>query len=341
MERKKSRSKKKKERGASCFNCHRALQAEERVLFVEEEIGRVFCSENCIGEFFKPEIDRLEHEYYGYLTPNDLPGELREQLAGLRWRTLKSPDEMWIEKTLTGDKRYQLIAEYEFKGKPIWSVCLCLFLRGEPSFLFIAFITENSAMVEQYRRGEPVNWKPAHEDRLSDHGTENDTTKATEAADTDGAVTAELLLGVPAEKGQEEADNVIRIDGLAGPWTAEETRRAKRSQDRRKDDVPPENFSQYEKLIEETLQSPHEVWSLKAPHGEKDRHQMYHFLKHFPQEEKGLWYIIVARETDEEDQIEILDAFPTIDSLLVEQYRTGLKEIDQEEVPPTSSRMVH
>ncbi|MEO7161335.1 MAG: hypothetical protein ABI041_00300, partial [Bdellovibrionia bacterium] len=47
-----------------CENCSKDLSRTERALFVEEEVGRIFCSESCIAAFFTPDITRLEKEYF-------------------------------------------------------------------------------------------------------------------------------------------------------------------------------------------------------------------------------------------------------------------------------------
>src|ERR1700737_4752293 len=39
----------------SCHHCAKNLAGDnDRALFVEEEIGRIFCSESCIAAFFTP-----------------------------------------------------------------------------------------------------------------------------------------------------------------------------------------------------------------------------------------------------------------------------------------------
>ena len=43
---------------------------------------------------------------------------------------------------------------------------------------------------------------------------------------------------------------------------------------------------------------------------------------------------------EDQEQIEILDAFPTRDSLLVENYRTGIQEVGAMDLH-AASRMVH
>src|SRR6185295_5913190 len=142
----------------SCLHCGSRLEGGARALFVEEERGRVFCSEDCIAGFFAPEISRLEKEFFRRLSPDDLSADEREQLAHLRWITLQEPDEVWREKTLSGDFRYALISEFQPGNDRIWCVCLCLFLRGEPSFLFLSFTSKDNDLVAHYRKGERMQW---------------------------------------------------------------------------------------------------------------------------------------------------------------------------------------
>ena len=47
-----------------CAYCEKKLTPSDSALFVEEEVGRVFCTEACISHFFSPDVERLEEEYY-------------------------------------------------------------------------------------------------------------------------------------------------------------------------------------------------------------------------------------------------------------------------------------
>lgn len=293
----------------SCHQCAKGLGKNAKALFVEEEVGRTFCSEGCIAGFFTPEIERLEKEYFKRLSPNDLPGEERESLAHLRWVTLQEPDEAWREKTLSGDHRYTLISEFQPGNKRVWCVCICLCLRGEPSFLYLAFITRNAAMVNMYRKGERIQWE-----------------KSTHLAD-------------PQNKGTElEVTDLGQMDRLASDWTEEETIRAKLTQERQPDDIPFEEFSLYQTCFEETLESPDEIWTVQT--NDKNGFKLYHFLRFYPEGQAGVWYVIIARETEDDDQIEILDAFPTRDPELADRYRRGNQEIGNASTK-TSSRVIH
>ena len=63
-----------------------------------------------------------------------------------------------------------------------------------------------------------------------------------------------------------------------------------------------------------------------------------HFIRHFPAENPAIWYVIVARDTDDEEHLEVLDAFPTRDLALVEKYRQGEQEHG---IRKEQSRLVH
>jgi hypothetical protein len=320
----------------TCQNCAERMGTQSRALFVEEEVGRIFCSERCIAAFFTPEIERLEKEYHRRSGASDLTREERDGLAHLRWVTLQEPDEVWREKTLTGDYRYTLISEFQPGNRRVWCVCICLFLRGEPSFLYLAFPTRNAALMSQYRRGERIQWplrarkgrekaaQPQAQAHVDDH-------PAPDSADT----TAEAELPSASELG----------DRLANPWTEDETLRAQLISERSDDDIPPEEFGLYQSCMDETLEAPDEVWAFQA--GGEDSARLYHFIRNYPEESPGVWFIIVAREAsapaeepEEEDQIEILDAFPTRDAALVDRYRRGEQEIG-EVLLPAPSRVVH
>lgn len=328
-----------------CHHCQTNLERSDRALFVEEEIGRIFCSEECISEFFAADVERLEREYLRRLSNSDLSGEEKEKLAHLRWVTLEEPDEIWREKTLSGDHRYTLISEFRPGNRSVWCVCVCLFLRGEPSFLFIAFPTRNEAMVAHYRRGERVQWsKPARQ--------ETARIEQQEASGADPA-TADKVMMTPS--------GPRLIDGLADSWTEDETRRAQQIQRRRSDDIPSEEFEEYHSCLEETLEGPNEVWTIQLDEDESqdsssaagqdsrnsgesadpvEQLKIYHFIRRYPTDRKGYWYVIVARETENEEEIEILDAFPTRDGDLVESYRRGVQEVGQSE-QSSQSRLVH
>ncbi len=289
----------------ACLQCSKRLRKNDRALFVEEENCRIFCSEDCIADFFAPEVGRLEKEYFKNLAQGDLTDQEREAMAHLRWVTLDEPDEVWREKTLSGDFRYTLISEFKPSSKSVWCICICLFLRGEPSFLFLAFPTRNSTLVDRYRRGERVEWA-----------------RGAKKADNE----------------EESEEPEAPTDGLADAWTEDETLRAQLSRKRSPDDIPAADFDKFQRCLDSTVESPDEVWSMSI-RGEGSKAHLYHFIKEFTEEGPSFWYVVAARETDDDEQLEILDAFPTRDASLVDRHRQGEQQLGAER--QVQSRLVH
>lgn len=326
-------SKRSKKVTNACVQCERKIAVNEDALFVEEDVGRMFCSEKCIVSFFEADIESLEKEYYTLISKSEITDEVKERFGHHRWSTLENPQEVWVEKTIKGDLRYTLISEFQEGSLTLWGVCITLFLRGEPSFLFLAFLTGDSNLVEHYRKGEPVNSLP---------------------------------------KGEA---NQPKLDRLAESWTSDETYRASVNKARDKDDIPIDEYSSYDSCIDETLETPDEVWQIQrnsmvvrevtesemaesmasdetSEAGEKtggggsssggsgfQTGLIYHFIKHYSHG-AGFWYILIAKETDDEDQLEILDCFPTRDPDLVDKYRVGSLEIGSRDTGSGSS-LVH
>jgi hypothetical protein len=300
-----TKKKSKLEKINICENCSTGLFENDRALFVEEEIGRIFCSEACIANYFNPDIEILEKEYFRFLPSNDLSDDERDRYAHLKWMTLQKPDELWCQKTLVGDSRYTLISEFQPGSGRIWFICICLFLKEQPSFLLLAFPTRSVEMVNHYRKGEKLIKK----NKASDHSV----------------VAVEEKTANP-------------VDRLAEEWTEDETFRAQFNQERSEDDIQFQEYGKYQNFLEETLETPDEVWSLSVQMG--GALKLYHFIKYYPDQNNGIWFLVVARETENEEEIELLDAFPTRNLNLVEHYRTGKLEVETRETQ-SISRIVH
>jgi hypothetical protein len=279
-----------------CTECDKKIAAKEQALFVEEEVGRFFCSESCIVANFTPDIQKLEREYGKHVSANDLTSEERERFAHLRWMALEQPDEVWVEKVASGDSRYTLISEFKPEKKAVYSVAICLMLRGEPSFLYLAFVSSDRYLVDAFRKGEKL--KVVRKNSLN------------------------------PEPGQEAKPPVDVInagsteDRLAEPWTEADSVRASIIRNRGGDDIAVEDFGFYQNCLEETLQEPSELWSYLP----KAAKRAYHFIRRYDHD-KNFWYVVIAKDTADETQIEIVDAFPTNDEKLIQMCRHGRKEI--------------
>lgn len=280
-----------------CIECSKVIGSSEQVMFVEEEVGRTFCSEACIIAHFTPEIEKLEREYGKHVTAHDLTAQERERYAHLRWVSIEQPDEIWQEKTVKGDARYTIITEFKPENKTVWSVSICLMLRGEPSLLYLAFITSDSHLVDIFRKGERL--------KIARQQASNKQISSEQASN-------------------EQASNVVQLSEsgrLAEPWTEADSLQASVVKNRKSDDISVDDFGFYKHCLEETLQDPNELWSY-TPQGAKP---VYHFLRHYEQEDP-FWYVVMAKDTEDSTQIEIIEAFPTRDASLVQLCRHGEQE---------------
>jgi hypothetical protein len=198
-------------------------------------------------------------------------------------------------------------------------------LKGEPSFLFLAFITQSAELVESFRKGEKIKKKPAAQSKLQ----------------TDNRLDPETS---PAS------------DTLVQSWGEESHYLLEHAQARSEQDIPASEFDQYQGCLEETLEEPNEVWAFfmteegkvlsesEASQEENDAvetRKIYTFIRHYPTETPEMWYVVIAKETESDDQIELLDAFPSNDSKLVQSYRVGKLEIGPTDSDLSSQRVIH
>ena len=288
---------KKAAKGIHCCECNKLIPAKEQALFVEEEVGRYFCQESCIVAQFSGEIEKMEREYGRNVSPTDLSSDERELYSHLRWKTLENPAEVWKEKVASGDQRYTLISQFTPDKKAVWGVGVCLMLRGEPSFLFIAFVTSDKHLVDIFRKGE--------KQKIIRKNLDKDDSQVS----TSSVVT-------------ETTDEVDAQDGLAEPWTESDSVRASIVGSRKVGDISPDDYGFYQKCLEETLQEPTELWSYTG----KTSKKVYHFIREY-EHDANYWYVVMAKDTVDDTQIEIIDAFPTKDKGLIDMCRHGKKEV--------------
>lgn len=342
-----SQAEAKQQEQEQCFCCDKNLNKADRALFVEEENSRVFCSETCISKFFTPEISRLEKEYLKHVKSDDLSGHRREKFNHLRWITLQDPDEVWRIKTSEGDYRYTLISEFKPSVKSVWCICICLFLRGEPSFLYLAFPTRNEALVNRYRKGTRQKQKPIQsgfgkksqqdveqkEKKMNHEDSGFDVTDH-EGNSTENGSDSELLTAV------DDSSVSVQSDGLADAWTETETLRARLMEKGQQiEDIAPEDFGLYQSCMDETLETPDEIWSNRE--SPDKRFKVFHFIRFYDDEKPGVWFIVVARETEDAEEIELMDAFPTRDPELVECYRRGAQEVGGVPLLISTTKFMH
>ncbi|MGE4233125.1 MAG: PBECR2 nuclease fold domain-containing protein [Bacteriovoracia bacterium] len=141
-----------------CANCRKRLEGLNQIFFVEKEIGRCFCSHECIQDYFQPTIQAMEEEHNKLLSRHDFTQEQRRSLAHHQPLTLAEPDEIWISSTENGEKYFTYISQFETQnGQKFHYIVVSLAIDNIPSFVFISFPTKDEELLTHYRKGTEIS----------------------------------------------------------------------------------------------------------------------------------------------------------------------------------------
>lgn len=277
-----------------CAQCHSKLVSPEATLFVENEVGRNFCSETCILDFFHPEVEAAERRHHAWRKPTDFSESQTMAWEHLKLDLLRQPNEVWRYLNEKLEPRYFLIRAVQTpEGRAAWAVGNCLLLNGEPSFLFYWFVTKDSSLVDKYRMGE------SRSNQLRDSQDESSSGESP-------------------------------VDRLAESWTREDSIRVSILGTRKTTDIPDDEFEQYQDCVDSTLKDPNEVWSRQDE--DQKSQKVFAFIRKFQKTSQRettavYWYVVLAKETEDPDQLEIVDLFPSRDSSYVDHFRIGVQEV--------------
>ncbi|MEW6055971.1 MAG: hypothetical protein AB1540_05090 [Bdellovibrionota bacterium] len=306
-----------------CANCRKSLAELERILFVEKEIGRCFCTETCIQDYFQPTIDSMEEELAKLRSNSDLRAREPKDLAHYRGLTLGDPDEIWVQELESGEKHFTFISQFRHgEGQRFSCIAVCLAIEGIPSFVFLAFLTKDDDLVDAYRRGVDM--------RLHEPSSSYDFGSSEQAR--------------PAEPTQPslEGDTIENIESGERPGLSEHATTFANwySEGRRSSDIPREAFEKFEPFIEPVIDDPDEIWN-------------------FVDDEKNEWCTFIAKfRIDDPDQrlgedeeegggqsnqldsftmivvcdkktLEVVFSVPTTDPTLVQRFRKGINSLNK------------
>lgn len=295
-----------------CVYCGSKFEEEAKIFLVEEDLAREFCSESCIMQYFLPEVEHFDREYQSIRSKNDFTQAEQERFSDLKRQTIEAPHAVWRQKAISGHYYYYLISEYIIGNEKVWYICVALFLNHGPSFLFLGVATRDPKLLGHYQRGESL--------------------RVDELYSRVGKLEEYVEGSAPREP----------TDGVASDgWSNFEVIAADLRRNRKTDDIPISDYPKFQKLVQPTLDSPEEVWVNTVQDQKKHEVRMFHFIKSFEEKDVDFfWFIVVARELEETEEIEIVDCVPTIDPDLVDQYRRGTQEVGAQ-VGQSNQRMVH
>ncbi|MBI2605192.1 MAG: hypothetical protein HYW49_03830 [Deltaproteobacteria bacterium] len=286
----------------------------ERVLFVERELGRCFCGEECINEYFQPTVDLMREEFLKHRSTHDISDESTKRLISYRYLTITEPDEVWLSRTEAGDLHFTYIGHYREKNRQFSYVVVSLALDGEPSFIFLDFATKDEDLVDHYRREVDLRVTASPEASPDVSGI----TPAIASGDAMGAAKAEQALADGDGAGEEQSrdtDGFLNLEELY-------------LEHRRADDIALSDFGKYENFIEPSMDDPDEIWSAVSDEGV----EWWTFIARYTGDvRESFWMIVVCAPGEEQGKktLEIAFAFPTIDPGLVQQFRKGINSLNK------------
>lgn len=272
------------------------------MLVVEKELGRCFCSEECIREYFQPTVEAMEDELAKLRSPDDFPPAEVDHYLDHQQLTLEDPDEVWMEQTESGDRRYTFISRFTQGEKAFYYVVVCIALDGNPSYVFLRFPTRDENLVDEYRRGTDMRVDVEEVPEGTVQGIEQVTANEDEIS--------------------RDLPDLERLY----------------SELRQPGDIPRDDFPRYETYIEPTLDDPDEIWQLV----DMDGNEYYTFISRHKidenqAEEENItdeFMLIVVCEPlfDEESHARTFEpvfAFPTLDAALVQYFRKGINSLNK------------
>lgn len=271
---------------------------KEESIIIDEKKGLVFSSEDELYDYFLPQIQALEKEYFTARTNDDIQDNEFEGYEGLLDRVLDDPDEVWEDATsVYGFKVRTYLGHFasmeSSEAESLYYVALAYVTDGVPSFVFLHFPSRDLNLVDRFRRGNLIY------DRV-----------LKEVAN--GAV---------------EGDALSEGDDLAvGLYRAMLTLRNEK-------DIPEAEFKKFEHLRETSIEEAEEIWRSVDLAG----NILVTFIKYFPDEgSQDIYYLVVTIEDTPSSSHALLFSFPTNDIGLVERYRHG-ENLQAEEVVQEAS----
>lgn len=273
-----------------CENCRKKIDSISQIYYVEDHSDRGFCSEECIKEFYSPYMRVLEAEEQKFR--NDLlmddEDDLLSYLADseLLQDALNYPDEVWVLTNAVDQRFFTHIKHIEVDGQALSLILVCSYIEDTPSFVYYRTLTQHKALVQKYRREDAVVTDLSYQD--DDEQTEIKTLNPEEIDEIDlkkSSLLADLL-------------NL-----------------------RSSDDIPFEEFMDFESFLEKTVDNPDEVYKYEDEAGD----EIYSYIRSFKMDSETFFYIALALSKRDGKKSYILPilGFPSVDPELYPHYAKG------------------
>ena len=270
-----------------CCECKSIVANLDKLLFVEENSSKGFCTESCIEDFYLPIIryyEKCDQELRKRLKilPNEnIQIDIDEKQ--LVEEILANPSEVWN----TENDLHEKISTYIRHFQDFSAVLLCTVYNGEASFIFLCTKTKSREYLAEIRNGHKLNENLEQKDN---------------AIDDEDFQFMQLL---EIKKSNLLADLLMK---------------------RKDSDISFEEFSHYEYCFNQCLELPDEVFEVKDREGDvffvyiksflKDHHDFFYIISCLKRKD--------LNELNEVNVFPVL-AFPTNDMELYSNFRAGVR----------------
>lgn len=269
-----------------CSECKTVVNELDQLLFIEPATSKGFCSERCIEDFYNPLITHFEN----------LERKLREEYS-LGHEVIRTPmdDKSLIEAVISQpgevwqnqNELGESLFTYIRHFGDYSAVVIATVYNDEASFVFFRTLTRSKVLLEEFRSP----------DKSQKQQPQVDPERTFSEADM------MFMQELESKKSRLLADLLVK---------------------RSNDDIPFENFSDYESYFQDCLEMPDEIFESKDKEGDT----FFVYIKSFLHDGKDFFYIISClkrRDTETAGDIHIFPvlAFPTLDVELVREFRNG------------------
>lgn len=272
-----------------CYNCKKISKNLSDFLFVEEDSNKSFCSDTCIEEFFSPLVDYYDSEEKKFRNENDIEEKHLEEFLSDDEKIdqiLSTPDEIWCQEEEYQDKLYSLIKQFKYnENKSFYLIVLSFMYASKPSFILFMTATEDEKFLEHFRKGIKTEMSI-------------DISSSASVLEID----AETLSMLEKKKSAYLADLLEK---------------------RSPADVPYESFHLYDEYLDQTMQTPDEIFK----HIDEEGDQLFTYIKAQVKDTISFYYLVICYSLkkggkDQETLIPII-SFPTLDGELYTKYKLG------------------
>lgn len=271
-----------------CTECKLIVPSLDKLLFIEDNSCKGFCSEACIEDFYFPIIRHYEQLELQLRNKLNLQNEGIVRDVGddthLLDEVLSSPSEVWSVKNELNEEIFTFVKHFENYS----SIIMCTVYKGEGSFIFLNTKTKSREFLEELRKGNSRNPTAFSE-------------QDQELNDAD----FNFMQLLESKKSKLLADLLNK---------------------RKDNDISFEEFTEYEFCFQDCLETPDEVFESRDNEGDfyyiyiksfiKDSSDFFYIIA-----------CLKRNDTEDDESISVFPilGFPTNDVELYSEWRTGKK----------------